>query len=247
MEWLQAIGVVLCALAAILAWVAKLRWAREYTAAKEETIRAKEAQVETLRTQVEALQDMTPMKLREYFLSVKEQLEEYIGTLQARLHQATEKIRQEDGEIEQLTAEGGAKSREITALRREKDDILTKQQALGAEVQRLRRLTEGVDPWTLAQPGFLEPALLERISTTSLDLRNALMDATGPETGAGDSIPDLSDRLVSSIQERQQLAVTLRNWHIPWLERGQEHSAEPQPQEGGEGPSDAQDPRSPIS
>lgn len=63
------------AVAAVLAWAAKLRWSKEYAAAKDEVIRAKDAQIELLRNGIENLRSLTPMKIREYFLSVKKQLE----------------------------------------------------------------------------------------------------------------------------------------------------------------------------
>jgi chromosome segregation ATPase len=89
---LALIGTIASAAAAALAWVAKLRWSREYAAAKDETIRAKEAQIEGLRQQVAALQDLTPMKLREYFLSTKTQLEEYIDNLKAERAETESKL-----------------------------------------------------------------------------------------------------------------------------------------------------------
>jgi len=72
-------------IAAILAWVAKLKWSKEFEKAKDETIKAKEAQITALEREVKSLQDMTPMKLREYFDSVKLQLEEYNEELQKQL------------------------------------------------------------------------------------------------------------------------------------------------------------------
>jgi predicted RNase H-like nuclease (RuvC/YqgF family) len=72
-------------IAAILAWIAKLKWSKEFEKAKDETIKAKEAQIAALEREVKSLQDMTPMKLREYFNSVKEQLEEYNEELRKQL------------------------------------------------------------------------------------------------------------------------------------------------------------------
>ncbi len=76
--------------AAILAWIAKLRWSKEFEKAKNETIKAKDAQIAALEREVKSLKDMTPMKLREYFNSVKEQLEEYNEDLKKQLEQAKE-------------------------------------------------------------------------------------------------------------------------------------------------------------
>jgi hypothetical protein len=87
-------------IAAILAWVAKLRWAKEYGAAKDaqiaslqsqittltnahtEVIKAKDAHIVLLDREIKGLQDFSSTKLREYFKSTKEGLEEYINELQ---------------------------------------------------------------------------------------------------------------------------------------------------------------------
>ncbi len=74
MEIINALITLSAIVAAILAWVAKIRWAKEYAAAKDETIKAKEAQMEVLKERIIGLQDLTPPKVREYFLSMREQL-----------------------------------------------------------------------------------------------------------------------------------------------------------------------------
>lgn len=96
------IAALASSLAAVLAWISKLWWAKEYTAAKNETIHAKEAQIELLKTELENLRELTPMKLREYFLSVKEQLEEYNNKLREELESANDAIKNKDSEITHL-------------------------------------------------------------------------------------------------------------------------------------------------
>ncbi|HYX72194.1 MAG TPA: hypothetical protein VE732_05445 [Nitrososphaera sp.] len=106
--WIYAISTLASALAAVLAWAAKLRWAKEYSAAKDETIKAKDAQIETLKNEIQNLRELTPMKLREYFLSVKEQLEEYNDKLQEELKTAYVEIEKKDSEISHLIRTYGA-------------------------------------------------------------------------------------------------------------------------------------------
>jgi len=125
--WIYVITALASALAAVLAWAAKLWWAKEYSAAKDETLKAKEAQIaslkaalesfqalfgetakakdaqiEALKNEIQNLRELTPMKLREYFLSVKEQLEEYNDILQGELKNAQEEIEKKDSEIRHL-------------------------------------------------------------------------------------------------------------------------------------------------
>lgn len=60
MEWIYVLTVLASSLAAILAWLAKLRWAREF---KE----AKDAQIALLKNEIQNLRELAPPKLREYF------------------------------------------------------------------------------------------------------------------------------------------------------------------------------------
>jgi signal transduction histidine kinase len=98
MDWIYGIA-ALNTLAAILAWVAKLRWSKEFGDAKDQTIKAKEAQIEVLKAQIDSLKsesqslrELTPMKLREYLTSTKTMLEEYNDALKQDLQKAHEEL-----------------------------------------------------------------------------------------------------------------------------------------------------------
>ena len=99
---IYAFAALASSLAAVLAWASKLWWAKEYAAAKDETIHAKEAQIELLKTEVQNLRELTPMKLREYFRSVKEQLEEYNDELREELEAARKEIQKKESELQQM-------------------------------------------------------------------------------------------------------------------------------------------------
>lgn len=92
-EILQASGGLLAAVAAILAWAAKLRWSSEFKAAKDETIAAKEAHIKRLESEVDMLRHQDPIKLREHYLSIKGQHEELITDLQKDIQQTREELR----------------------------------------------------------------------------------------------------------------------------------------------------------
>lgn len=99
MIWILAISVLINGVSSALAWLAKIWWGKEYRASKE-------AQIEVLREQIKFLHDMTPMKIREYFLSVRKQLEEHIEALQAELKNAREEIELRDNQIKEIIVEG---------------------------------------------------------------------------------------------------------------------------------------------
>lgn len=92
-SWVQAIGGLLAALAAVLAWAAKIKWSTEYAAAKEETISAKQAHIERLESEVELLRHQDPVRLREHYLSIKSQHEEVIEELRREMSQTQEELR----------------------------------------------------------------------------------------------------------------------------------------------------------
>jgi len=80
-----------------------LRWSQEYTSAKEAEIAAKNAQLQTLEREITSLRELTPMKIREYFLSVKGQLEEYNTLLQQQLEETRLELSSRDVRIQDLT------------------------------------------------------------------------------------------------------------------------------------------------
>jgi predicted RNase H-like nuclease (RuvC/YqgF family) len=122
MESLYAVAAIASALAAVLAWAAKLWWAREYAAAKDETIRAKDAQIERLSGEIHSLREMTPMRIREYFLSVKQQLEEYNERLQEQLKTSQAALAQREQQIATFRAEGDQRASDVARLERERDN-----------------------------------------------------------------------------------------------------------------------------
>jgi HD-GYP domain-containing protein (c-di-GMP phosphodiesterase class II) len=98
MNWMTIISLVMSlfsTIAATLAWIAKLRWAKEYTAAKD-------AQIESLKNEIQILQDLSPIRVREYFVSVKAQLEEYIEFQKKQIQEINFELLQKDVQIKEL-------------------------------------------------------------------------------------------------------------------------------------------------
>jgi hypothetical protein len=123
MEWIYVLTVLTSSVAAVLAWVAKLMWSKEFKEAKEETIKSKDAQIELLKNEIQNLRELSPMKLREYFVSVKQQLEEYNDKLLRDLKDKDQRIltlrhgKQRRGtEIERLMKERAELNDKINAL-----------------------------------------------------------------------------------------------------------------------------------
>lgn len=124
MEWLYIISAIASSLAAVLAWMAKLWWSKEFAAAKDEVIRAKEAQIELLKNEIDNLRELNPIKIREYFLSVREQLEEYNDSLRAELDEAKKEIESKEIQLTALHSDGSKKQAEINRLVNEREGLI---------------------------------------------------------------------------------------------------------------------------
>jgi len=155
------------AVAAVLAWVAKIRWSDEYSKAKDETIKAKDAlvevknaqlqtlitnkdetikakeeQIKVLEREVKSLNDLTPMKIREYFLSVREQMEEYNTLLKNQLDEAHNELENKKNEIGELRQKGEKSASEIEKLEKERQSIAEAASALENQLTELQQKYE---------------------------------------------------------------------------------------------------------
>jgi len=75
MEYFQPVITVLSLAGACLAWLAKLKWSAEFEKAKNAIIDSKDAEISQLKNQMALLSELNPVKLRESYLKMKEQLE----------------------------------------------------------------------------------------------------------------------------------------------------------------------------
>lgn len=138
MEIAYIVGTILSGAAAVLAWLAKIYWSREYISAKDEIIKAKEAQIEQLESQVQHYKDLTPMKIQEYFHSVKEQLEEYNDSLQTKLENTKDQLEKKNEELKKLEQNDQQKSSTITNIKEEKEKLEEQVSELEKDLEKLR-------------------------------------------------------------------------------------------------------------
>jgi chromosome segregation ATPase len=216
MEWLQFTATALSALAAALAWAAKLWWSKEYAAAKDETIKAKDAEVkakealiQTLEREIETFREFTPMKIREYFLSVTAQLNEYNDSLEVQVEKFRDEIAVKDSRIGELSEAGAQFQNDVNRLLVEKDDLERKVKILEDQETKLRPVQEQFinvsgtyNSFAEQYPGLLE-AMKSQISEWSLNQSVLNMD---PEV-----IRQLGVAFTSrNIGTYQEIAETLR-------------------------------------
>ncbi len=119
---------ILSLLAAILAWIVRIRWSKEFR-------KAKEAQIESLKQQIENLKDLTPDKIRKYFVDMKVQLEEYNDLLQKQLDIAKNEINSKQNQINELESDKEVNRNKI-------EDLLKTKTNLEIEVMNYERKIE---------------------------------------------------------------------------------------------------------
>jgi hypothetical protein len=188
METLYAVGAIASALAAVLAWAAKLWWGKEHAAAQSKLIDAKDAQIASLEREIETLRELTPMKIREYFVSVKTQLEEYNDALKGQLAEAHSEIAERSSEIESLQAEGDRHVEEITRLEAERSRLEATSREL---TQRLARLESDANRYVVFFEHKHAPSSLNDVHNSWRSLRNLLSHR----------IDDDPDRLYDSLRK----------------------------------------------
>ena len=124
MEWVYAFAAAASALSAVLAWIAKIYWGKEFSSAKNEIIKSKDTQIALLEREISSLKELTPMKIREYFISVRDQLEEFNEDLKNKLSDAKTEIEDRDKQISDLINQGGTQAEIIKLLEHEKVNLL---------------------------------------------------------------------------------------------------------------------------
>ncbi|AFY69187.1 hypothetical protein Pse7367_0887 [Thalassoporum mexicanum PCC 7367] len=173
-ERLQAAITILSLLGAVLAWLAKLRWSEEFSTAKEAQISALREQIQTLKIsqqelkelreaelsavtsglegQISALErenqtlrDFTPMKVQEYYLSTKEQLEKYIDQLKSEQQQTYLDISTKEETISQLESERDDRIDRLGKLEQEKQQLKQKLDLLREMLLDMQILLEQLD------------------------------------------------------------------------------------------------------
>ena len=140
MEWVEFskwIVTGISTVAACLAWIAKIRWSKEYSAAKEETIRSKEATIEYLERLLGEYRELTPMRLREYQKSTIEGYEEILSDKEAKITCLL------DTGSAEMTADLKSKSEEIQALRKELDIARNRQSEADSIYARVASVLRG--------------------------------------------------------------------------------------------------------
>lgn len=145
MEWIQAIAAIASGLAAVLAWVAKIRWSNEFAAAKDETIRAKEAQmnvkderISDLKEKIEWLRQFNPQSIQENYISAINQLDEINSHLNREIEELKMEVANRDSLLSELSESKSEDQMRIENLTKERDNLRARIEILDEEADNFR-------------------------------------------------------------------------------------------------------------
>jgi chromosome segregation ATPase len=127
---------------------------RSLEGAKEQTIEAKDAQIAALQSELQTYRDLTPMKLREYYISFKEQFEEITNLLQRQLTDAKAQIEMLNQHIKELRLEGRAKAEEAEQVTIEKARVEERALALERQIENLKNIYQSKDTLHIKFPAI---------------------------------------------------------------------------------------------
>jgi hypothetical protein len=140
---------------------------------KDETIRAKEEQIKVLEREVKSLSELTPMKIREYFLSVREQMEEYNALLKYQLDEAHNELEIKKVEIEELKQKGEKSASEIEKIEKERQRIASAATTLENQLTELQRKFENQKELFIQMPK-IDVTLYESIGISFKNLAEVM-------------------------------------------------------------------------
>jgi seryl-tRNA synthetase len=180
MEWIYPVVALASLIAAIFAWATKLLWAKEYRDANDKTIKAKDAQIELLENVIRFHSEFASVKIRESYLSMKQQLEEYNDMLKRQIVQAQAEIEQKNRAI---ATHSENTDEEINNLKTEKLELERKATSLEAQLKKVRedqdRSEEILSSHLLSSPSVPEekPSTVARYVSARLPPNTFLTDS----------------------------------------------------------------------
>jgi hypothetical protein len=121
------------AIAAILAWIAKIRWSREFRDAKE-------AQLEELRQHIATLERLSPPALLSWVQSVQGIAEKQVSVLENQLKEKEQDLSEYQRDVEQLVRTDQIRYEIIREAEKQREEARTELEETKAALAELRRI-----------------------------------------------------------------------------------------------------------
>jgi chromosome segregation ATPase len=105
MDIIYVIGTILSSIAAIFAWISKIRWSNEFREATQQIINSKDAEIENLKSHILRLEKFSPMILEKYYETNIRQMEGILSSVQEQLDTANCELSSSKDLIEEYTSQ----------------------------------------------------------------------------------------------------------------------------------------------
>jgi hypothetical protein len=164
LQWIQVIAALASALAAGLVWAMR-RPAAEPSA----LLAAKEAELAALRGELDALRELAPIKIREFFLTTRRHLRDYCALLQQTYDDARREIARCDAELARRQGEGTWNAEATKGLILRREELAEAVRGLKGGLRELQHQCEYPDNIIVKLPA-VNPASVEALTARCLEL-----------------------------------------------------------------------------
>jgi hypothetical protein len=195
LELLQLLTALASAGAAGLLWVVRSRLLRQAQALDAERLLAKDAQIEALTREAEALRDLTPIKIREYLVETHAQLRDYCKAIEDGYRTARKEIEHCNAEITRRQEQGEWRAEGIDQLVARREGLIELTRAMKPELRELQHQCEFPEDFTI-RIARLYPGSIQALTEACLTLSRQL------PLDRAEQLPALSERVVQSFKYR---------------------------------------------
>jgi hypothetical protein len=169
MGWLLGVIALINAIAAVIAWVAKIRWSTEYRDATIRILEAKDETIKSLERHIKNIEFLNPKTLQEWYTGLKSISEEYIENLNIQLINAKK-------EIDSLESQGNDKNENLLQIKRAYLRLEADYQKLNEElstknIPNIKTLAESASSsQDLADSTFSEPLAIKLLNVDDWEI-----------------------------------------------------------------------------
>lgn len=165
LQWIQVLAALASALAAGLAWALR----GPSAPARDALAEAKDQEIAALKDELDALRELTPVKIRAFFLTARRQLKEYCALLEEAYDGARHDLARCETELAQRQSAGPGHTDEVKALAQRRERLTAATQAMKAGLREVQHQCEYPDS-TLVKLPTVNPATIAHLTAQCLSL-----------------------------------------------------------------------------
>jgi chromosome segregation ATPase len=141
---LALVAAIVSAISSLIAASATRKWGPEFERAKNEIIRAKEAQIISLQKTLEIQRELSPSVLREAYKRMREHLEDYVHFLEGELQKARERTQEMESKLSSLERDTSDKAKEVAGLESERGELTNRLASLESKIRVLYEVQQAL-------------------------------------------------------------------------------------------------------